>query len=136
MGIKRKEFYDQIQNGFSPQQLVFGKNPNLQSVFNNKIPAQQGISDSENVVKHIASLNSARNAFNNCETSAKIRKALAKQTRNYDTNFEHGEKVHYKRDGNKRWRGPGVVIGQKIPLFSSGMAVNVCEFIYAKFSAV
>ena len=55
--------------GFSPMQLVVGNNPNLPSVMNNKLPAQEDCPMSETVVKHLNALHAARRAFTKAESS-------------------------------------------------------------------
>ena len=104
-----------LQNiyGFSPHQLVFGKNPNLPSVLNNKLPALEGISGSKLVADHLNALHQARREMIRLEASEKIRRAIKAKTRTH-TNIHYlpGEEVYYKREGDGRWKGPGRVIGQ------------------------
>ena len=42
----------------------------------------------------------------------RIRKALRHQVRATGGHFNKGDQVYFKRDGKKRWQGPGRVIGQ------------------------
>ena len=42
----------QMLNGYSSHQLVFGKNPNLPNIMNNKLPALQGTTSSEVFAQH------------------------------------------------------------------------------------
>ena len=49
--------------GFSPSQLVFGQNPNLPSVLNDKLPALGGTTSSEEVAKHLNAKHEARKAL-------------------------------------------------------------------------
>ena len=104
-----------LQNiyGFSPYQLVFGKNPNLPTVFNSKLPALEGISGSQLVADHLNALHAARQQMIKLESSEKLRRAMRAQTRTYnDVRYISGDEVFYKRDEETRWRGPGRVIGQ------------------------
>ena len=55
--------------GYSPNQLVFGKNPNLPS---NKLPALEKPCQSEVVEKKLNSIHSARKAFVEAEASEKL----------------------------------------------------------------
>ena len=64
--------------GYSPNQLVFGRNPNLPSVINDKPPALEGTTSSEVVAKN---LNEARKAFIENEASEKLRRALRHKIR-------------------------------------------------------
>ena len=49
--------------GFSPYQLVLGRNVNLQTVLSDKLPASERQTDSPIVAEHLSSLHSARKAF-------------------------------------------------------------------------
>ena len=104
-----------LQNiyGFSPYQLVFGKNPNLPSVLNNKLPALEGVSKSQLVADMLNALHSARREVVKLESSEKIRRALRAQTRTHsNVRYITGDDVFYKREDERRWRGPGRVVGQ------------------------
>lgn len=57
------------EHGYSPYQLVYGRNPNLPSVLTDKLPALEGTTMSEIVGKHIEALQSARTAFTRSECS-------------------------------------------------------------------
>ena len=98
--------------GFSPIQLVTGSNPNLPSVLTNNLPAQEEMTMSETVLKHLNALHSARRAFTKAESSERIKRALRHNVRVNEETFMAGDKVFYKRDDSNRWRGPGKVIGQ------------------------
>ena len=100
-------------HGYSPYQLVFGRNPNLPSVLIDKLPALEGTTMSDTVGKHIAALHASKTAFTQSECSERIRRALRKQTRsNGDQRYYTGDKVFYRRPDSKEWKGPGTVIGQ------------------------
>ena len=104
-----------LQNifGFSPHQLVFGTNPNLPSVLTDKLPALEGVTGSELIAKHLNAMHKAREEFIKLEASEKLRRALRAQTRTHnDIRYLPGDEVFYKRDDDKRWKGPGRVIGQ------------------------
>ena len=100
-------------NGYSPNQLVFGRNPNFPSNLINKPPALEGETTSETVANNLNMMHSARQAFIESESAEKIRRALRHQTRSSgDTKFCTGDIVFYKRNLSKKWKGPGSVIGQ------------------------
>ena len=46
------------------------------------------------------------------ESSEKIKRALRHPVQSCEVIFINGDKVFYKRDDNRRWRGPGKVLGQ------------------------
>ncbi|CAG2221800.1 unnamed protein product [Mytilus edulis] len=96
--------------GYSPYQIVFGRNPNLPSTLVNKPPALEGETMSKTMGKHLVGLHEARKAFVASESSEKIRRALRKQVRPSGEKFRNGDKVYFLRDN--QWKGPGTVIGQ------------------------
>ena len=102
--------------GFSPYQLVLGRNVSLPSVVTDKPPALEGSTESRTVAEHLTALHSARKAFVAAESSEKIRRALRRQTQSSGMTFIQGEKVYYKRNDSPRSKGPAKVIGQDGPV--------------------
>lgn len=99
-------------HGFSPYQMVFGINPRLPNTLINKPPALEKLSESKLVSKHLQNMHTARRAFIESESSEKISRALRHNLSSYkNAIFLTGDSVYYKRKDNKRWRGPGKVIG-------------------------
>ena len=49
--------------GYSPNQLVFGKNPNLPTVIGSEPPALEGVSSSKLTADHLNCMHTARKAF-------------------------------------------------------------------------
>ena len=99
--------------GFSPNQLVFGKNPNHPNVCDNKLPALEGKTTSEIVADNLNAMHSARQQYLKSESSDKLRRALRHQTRTYsNVRYNTGDHVYYKRENCNQWKGPGTVIGQ------------------------
>ncbi|XP_077974464.1 uncharacterized protein LOC144430404 [Styela clava] len=78
-------------NGFSPNQLVFGRNPTLPSVTHDDPPALEGESISLTVANNIFAMQAARKAVIESESSEKIRRALRTQTRQTRDEFFTGE---------------------------------------------
>ena len=98
--------------GYSPNQLVFGKNPNFPSVLYDKLPALNNESKSKVLLDNLNALHSARQAFISAESNERIRRALRAKTRSYTSDiFQNGDSVYYKREGVPAWKGPGCVIG-------------------------
>ena len=87
-------------NGFSPYQLVLGRNVSLPSVFSNKIPALEGRQESPAVAEHLAALHAARKAFVLAESSEKIRRALRGKTRKTRDIYSVGQEVYFKKKGS------------------------------------
>ena len=100
----------QMHHGFSSYQLVLGANPRLPNVVYDKLPALEGVTTSETVLMHLQGLHTARKEFIASESSERIRRALRHKVRVSERAYKHGEKVYYKRDGDK-WKGPATVIG-------------------------
>ena len=107
-------------NGFSPSQLVFGRNTNLPNIIDNKLPAQEK-STLPDIALHISALHAARKAFIATESSNKIKLALRKNVRTSGITYNIGDEVYYKRDDNQTWKGPATVLGQ------DGPVVFICQ---------
>ena len=106
-----------LQNvhGFSPYQLVFGHNPVLPSPLNNRPPALEDphTRSTEIVKENLNAQHSARVAFMESERSERIRRALRTNTRSYsDQVILNRDKVYYKRQNSKKWKGPAFVLGR------------------------
>ena len=100
--------------GYSPNQLVFGRNPSFPSLLDSKLPALDQSASSKTVMQNLNALHSARAAFIAAESSEKLSRALRAKTRTSTAlEFENGQSVYYKRDGEPAWRGPGTVIGKE-----------------------
>ena len=101
--------------GFSPNQLVFGKNPSLPNLVGEESssPASREKGWEEKVVRdNLNAMHKARETFVRNESCNKIRKALNSQVREHK--FEEakvGDEVFYKRENEKEWRGPAIVVG-------------------------
>ena len=98
--------------GYSPNQLVFGRNPNLPSVINDKPPALERTTSSEDVAKNLNALHEAHKAFIENEASEKCRRALRHKIRPITLIiYQPCDKVYYKHQDSKEWKGPAEVIG-------------------------
>ena len=101
-------------NGFSPNQLVFGYNPNVPTVLVNKLPALEGVSTSEVVASNLNAMHSARKSYIQGESSEKIMRALRHKVRSsVAQEYNNGDLVYFKRNESNRWLGPGSVIGSE-----------------------
>ena len=100
--------------GFSPNQLVFGKNPNFPNVESNKLPALEGVTCSKIVAENHSTMHDARQVFIKSESDEKLRRALRHQVRtSSEVKYVTGGKVDYKRGTDDYWKGPATVIGQE-----------------------
>ena len=100
--------------GFSPCQLMFGRNPNIPTVLTSDIPAfgpPRG-TFGEEVQKCLDVMKDARLSFIKAESSERLKRAVRRQTRKHTPAgvYEIGDKVLYKRDRDKWWRGPGSIV--------------------------
>ena len=68
-------------HGFSPNQLAFGRNPNMSSFLNDKLPASEGVSTSEIVASNLNAMHAARKQFIKCESLEKLRCSFCHQVR-------------------------------------------------------
>ena len=100
-------------HGFTPFQLVFGRNPVLPSLQVDRPPALDSENTSDMVRNNLNSMHAARQAHIRCESSEKVKRALSRNVRTSgEIRYITGDRVYYKRLDSKKWRGPGVVIGQ------------------------
>ena len=100
--------------GFSPNQLVFGRNINLPNVSTDKLSAQNTTCVNANIAKHLLTLHKARQTFTAQESCEKLRRALNKQTRSFsDIVYQNGDLVYYKRNNSVEWHGPAKVLGRE-----------------------
>ena len=82
-------------HGFSPKQLVFGKNSNFPAVESDKPPALEGKVASEIVACNLNAMHVARQAFIESESGEKLRRASRHQTRTYsDVKYFTGDIVY------------------------------------------
>ena len=78
--------------GFTPIQLVTATLPNIPSILNSDLPAQEE-ADSNVVKNNLNTMYAARRAFVKAESSDKIKRALRHPVRGSEEFFENGEKV-------------------------------------------
>lgn len=101
--------------GFSPNQLVFGKNPILPNLIGEtgSSPASREKGMEEDMVRDtLNAMHKAREVFVKNESCRKIRIALNKRVREHKLEDAIvGDEVFYKRENEHQWRGPANVIG-------------------------
>ena len=98
-------------HGFSPNQLVFGRNPNLHSILIDKLPVLEGVFTSDVVASNLNVMHAARKQFIMCESLEKLARALRHQVRvSITQSYKNGDVVFYKRNLCDRLLGPGTVI--------------------------
>ena len=108
--------------GFSPNQLVFGRNHNLPSVLVDDPPALEATSCSQMIADNLNALHRAREAFIQQEASEKIRRALRHQIRSSgDLKFVCGDIVYYKRNDSSKGKDQGLSLVKRDSKFWSNM---------------
>lgn len=99
--------------GFSPYQLVIGKNPVFPSILEADLPQLEDSTSIQIVAQHLNALHSARKAFVEAESSHKLKRAMKAKTRTHsNTIYCPRDRVFYKKPDIDQWRGPAVVLGQ------------------------
>ena len=123
--------------GFSPNILVFGKDPNIPVSMDNKIPANDPEFHSQLVKDNLNALHKARESFIHQESAEKLSRALNRQTRTYSNQqFLVGDEVYYKREKSSKWQGTAKVLGREnnqllIKHGSSYLRVHPCRLLHA-----
>lgn len=99
--------------GFSPNQIVFGKNPGLSNLIDDEPPALCVRVDYPGIVEqNLKMMRTAKEKFIEMESDERIRRALRDNIRPTETkNLSVNDKVYFKRNHEDRWRGPGTVEG-------------------------
>ena len=100
--------------GFTPFQLVFGRNPVLPSLQTDKPPALSEETSCEVIRNNLNAMHAARQAHIRNESSEKVRRALRHNVRTTgEIRYVTGDSVYYKRKDSKKWKGPGTVLGSE-----------------------
>ena len=101
-------------SGYSPNILVYGRNPNEPSILSDSIPALEPCTTSEFVKNNLSIRLAARKAFVAADSSERIRRALRMKLRtSNNTVVRNGDAVFYRRLNSPGWKGPGSVIGSE-----------------------
>ena len=97
--------------GYSPNQLLFGFNPNIPNVLNSSLPALEPCNYQDALYKTLTAMKDARKSYIQLEANERIQRAIKKKIRTNisSRNYEMGESVFFKR--GTKWRGPGKIIG-------------------------
>ena len=99
-------------HGYSPNQLVCGRNTNFPSTLKDKLLALETATHSDIVLKNLTAMQAARKAFIESQANGRICRAIRHQTHQSTPYiFQNGDSVYFKRDSSNEWKGPGTVIG-------------------------
>lgn len=101
--------------GFSPHQLVYGKNPEVPGILEYKnLPALNEHTCSKILADNLNALSAARLSFIKAENSERLRRIMRERVYVGATaKYYSGDQVYYKRKNVKGpWFGPATVVGQ------------------------
>ena len=124
--------------GFSPNVIVFGRNPNYPSVMDNRPPGNNSTCISEYIAQNLNAMHSARQSLIQQESSEKLRRALCRKSRTYsDSVYCQGDLVYYWRENSQSCHGPATVVGkdhQQVLLKHGGsyLRVHPCRLQHYK----
>ena len=97
-------------SGFTPHQIVLGRNINLLSIYNDQPSAD--LSQNKIIIDYLSVLHATTRAFVATELSKKLKTALQiKKTRQTREHFNHGSQVYYKWSWHQKSKRPGKVVG-------------------------
>ena len=98
--------------GFSPYMLVFGRNPSIPGLDNLKTVTTLNESTVCGVLRdHLNCMQQSRLAFVKANNNQRVKRAIAGRICHVEEEYLTGDQVYYKRMNQKRWSGPGTIIG-------------------------
>ena len=98
--------------GFSPYQLVFGKQIKLPNILEDPPPAWEEPERSKTLLDTLEAIHATREQYIKAERCDRIKRALRAKIRIADTIYENGDIVYFKKEGENTWRGPAKVVFQ------------------------
>ena len=114
--------------GYSPNQLVFGRNPKLPNIITDGPPTWEDGNVSLALRRHLNALHATRKAFIASESCSKLKIALKSKVRCPDEKYENGDIVYFKKENDPKWQGPAKVVfadGKVIFLRNGGQLIRV-----------
>jgi hypothetical protein len=114
--------------GFSPYQIMFGRNPKLPNIITDPLPSWENEGISHTLTKHLEAMKATRKAFIESEDSKKLKLALEAKVRTNNTTHHNGDWVYFKKAGNDGWHNGKVVCQDgKVIFIRSGSFLYRCS---------
>ena len=89
--------------GFSPYQIMFGKNPKLPNIITDPLPTWDNEGLPAVLTKHLQAMKATKEAFIKSEDSRKLKLALESKVRTNNHTYTRGDKIYFRRAGYKKW---------------------------------
>ena len=99
--------------GYSPHQLVFGRNPEIPILTGYMSPSMTEEILEETLREILEYAHKAREIYIQQEADRKIKRALRHEIRKQVQEINIREKLYYKKDVEDKWRGPLKVMGKE-----------------------
>ena len=122
--------------GFSPYQIVYGKNPRIPGAIENSLPAADGLTTSSLIQQRLTNIFNARRALAEVDSKHRLRIADKSHRTPKLEKYYQGEEVYYKFGLSPGWHGPGKVVAQDNKLVYIRHGQNIIVASMSRISKV